>query len=174
MTSPLLRSFRAAPTLGLLIILAGGCADESDDSQGTQPSGTTHAGHTSGGATDPTGEASSSTAPTGGTTQASDPSGGSTGESSGEASSGGYVAPTPAEYCECMLEACHDLYHSTWGEEHVESEQMCTASAEASPSAGGPAMSGDSIECRMHFCTVAMNVGDTSVCGDALGGGACQ
>ena len=72
-----------------------------------------------------------------------------------------------------MLEYCHDAYHGTWGEDHIESEEMCIASAEAAPVAGEPAMSGDSIECRMHFCQVAADMGDESVCDNALGMGAC-
>jgi hypothetical protein len=96
--------------------------------------------------------------------------------SGGEASSTseGYTPPSYEDYCACMLDACHDLYHSTWGENHVLSEMECLASAAESPSAGMATMEGNSIECRMHFCELAAETADMSVCDSAIGGGACQ
>lgn len=82
-------------------------------------------------------------------------------------------AATPVDvYCECMLENCHDQYHALWGEDHVESEAMCQAAAGAVPSVGMDAMSGDSIECRTHFCSVGHD--DAAACESALGGAPCQ
>lgn len=79
--------------------------------------------------------------------------------------------PTAAQYCACMLENCHDQYHATWGEEHPDSETMCMAAAEAVPSVGVPAMSGDSIECRLHFCELGHD--DPAACDTALGTAPC-
>lgn len=82
-------------------------------------------------------------------------------------------AATPVDvYCECMLLNCHDQYHALWGEDHVESEAMCQAAAGAVPSVGMDAMSGDSIECRTHFCSVGHD--DAAACESALGGAPCQ
>lgn len=80
-------------------------------------------------------------------------------------------AATPAAYCECMLVNCHDQYHGTWGEEHPASETMCAAAAEALPSVGMPAESGNSLECRYHYCQIGHD--DPSACDSAIGGGAC-
>jgi hypothetical protein len=71
-----------------------------------------------------------------------------------------------------MLENCHDQYHETWGEDHRQSEAMCKAAAEAVPSVGMPAMSGDSIECRLYFCTIGHD--DPTACESALGAAPCQ
>jgi len=80
---------------------------------------------------------------------------------------------TPVDaYCECMLENCHDLYHATWGEDHRASEAMCAAYAESVPSVGMPAMSGDSLECRLYFCGLGHD--DPSACDSAYGGAPCQ
>lgn len=79
---------------------------------------------------------------------------------------------TPEGYCACMLENCHDLYHSTWGEDHVESETNCLAAANAVPSAGMEVMAGDYIECRGHFCAEAVH--DEALCESAIGMGVCQ
>lgn len=76
------------------------------------------------------------------------------------------------EYCACMLESCHDLYHATWGEEHRASEAMCAAYAESVPSVGMPAMSGDSLECRLHFCSLGHD--DPSACDSAMGAAPCE
>lgn len=79
---------------------------------------------------------------------------------------------TPAEmYCFCMLENCHDQYHGTWGEEHPQSEEMCLAAAAAVPSVGMPAMTGNSLECRLHFC--ALGHDDEAACDIALGAAPC-
>jgi hypothetical protein len=75
------------------------------------------------------------------------------------------------DYCACMLVNCHDQYHGTWGEDHTESELMCLAAADAVPSVGAPAMSGDSIECRIHFCELGHD--DPTACDAALGGAPC-
>ena len=102
--------------------------------------------------------------------------GGSDGTSDGDtrgATTGG-IDSSPAGYCYCMLEFCHDEYHATWGEDHVESEQMCIAEASALPSVGMDVDAGNSLECRLHYCLDAMAVGDPSVCASAIGMDACQ
>jgi hypothetical protein len=71
-----------------------------------------------------------------------------------------------------MLESCHDQYHATWGEDHEASEAMCKAYAESVPSVGEPAMSGDSLECRLHFCTIGHD--DPTACDSALGAAPCE
>jgi len=75
------------------------------------------------------------------------------------------------QYCFCMLENCHDQYHATWGEEHPQSEEMCLTAAEAVPSVGMPAMSGNSLECRLHFCELGHD--DPTACDIALGAAPC-
>lgn len=75
------------------------------------------------------------------------------------------------DYCNCMLENCHDEYHELWGEDHQGGEAMCKAAAEAVPSIGMPAMSGDSLECRLHFCTLGHD--DPAACASALGAAPC-
>ena len=76
------------------------------------------------------------------------------------------------DYCICMLENCHDQYHATWGEDHRGSEAMCEAAAGAVPSVGVPAMSGDSIECRLYFC--ALGHDDPAACDSAMGAAPCE
>ncbi len=76
-----------------------------------------------------------------------------------------------AAYCECMLVHCHDQYHGTWGEDHETSVAMCEAEAAGLPSVGEPAMTGDSLECRIHHCELART--DPAACASAIGGGAC-
>lgn len=90
------------------------------------------------------------------------------GTSEGGTTGGGSLAE---QYCLCMLESCHDQYHGTWGEDHDQSEVMCMAAAEAVPSVGVPATSGDSIECRLHFCAMGHDVPDA--CEAALGAAPC-
>lgn len=80
-------------------------------------------------------------------------------------------APPVTDYCNCMLVNCHDQYHELWGEQHQASEAMCQAAAEAVPSVGVPAMSGDSLECRLHFCTLGHD--DPAACASALGAAPC-
>jgi hypothetical protein len=75
------------------------------------------------------------------------------------------------DYCNCMLENCHDQYHELWGEDHQGGEAMCKAAAEAVPSVGKPAMSGDSLECRLHFCTIGHDY--PPACPRALGAAPC-
>ncbi|MEZ4384186.1 MAG: hypothetical protein R3A79_22825 [Nannocystaceae bacterium] len=120
------------------------------------------------------GEASTSTASAStSTSTASDAATETAGETEA-GSSTGYAPPSAEDYCACMLEACHDLYHATWGENHVLSEMACLASAAESPSAGMPATEGDFIECRAHYCALAAETADMGVCDSALGEGACQ
>ncbi|WAS94244.1 hypothetical protein [Nannocystis punicea] len=76
-----------------------------------------------------------------------------------------------ADYCECMLVNCHDQYHGTWGEEHPMSEINCKAAADMLPTVGMPAMSGNSLECRLYHCEQA--AGDESLCEAAIGGAPC-
>ncbi len=56
------------------------------------------------------------------------------------------------DYCDCMFLQCHDLYHDVWGSDEGTSRQECLREAEATPHATGAAVSGDSIECRLHYC----------------------
>ena len=143
--------------LGLLPLALGACGDDeggggttTDDHHHESSGSTTHEDHGSGTATDPTGD---TTAGGSGTTD-------------------GYQPPSAQGYCDCMLDVCHDLYHATWGEDHVASEMMCLASFDASPSAGMPATEGDSKECRAYHCEAAAR--DETLCESALGGGVCQ
>ncbi|MDC0718365.1 hypothetical protein [Nannocystis bainbridge] len=76
-----------------------------------------------------------------------------------------------ADYCECMLVNCHDQYHGTWGEEHPQSEENCSAAAAMWPTVGMPAISGDSLECRLYHCEQALV--DASQCEAAIGGAPC-
>ncbi len=123
-------------------------ATHADASTHAEPTGTTHA-H----ATDSTGHAH-----TGETTHAG--TAGTTGE------------PSAIDvYCACMLENCHDEYHATWGEDHEASEAMCAAAAAAAPSVGVPATTGNSLECRQHYCELGEAV--PGACASAMGGGAC-
>lgn len=118
------------------------------DATHAEPTGTTHV-H----ATDSTGPAH-----TGETTHAG--TAGTTGE------------PSAIDvYCACMLENCHDEYHATWGEDHEASEAMCAAAAAAVPSVGVPATTGNSLECRLHYCELGEAV--PGACASAMGGGAC-
>ncbi|MBC8069053.1 MAG: hypothetical protein IAG13_12025 [Deltaproteobacteria bacterium] len=75
-------------------------------------------------------------------------------------------------YCGCMLEFCHDEYHAKWGEDHLESEEACAMEAQGLPSNGGPTEMGNFLECRQHFCELAMG-GDESVCPNAIGEAVC-
>jgi len=59
------------------------------------------------------------------------------------------------DYCSCMLNRCHDVYHSTWGEDHLESEAACIEAAGAVPLAGEEVTSGNYLECRQYFCSAA-------------------
>ncbi len=87
----------------------------------------------------------------------------------------GAIESSPEGYCFCMLEFCHDEYHATWGDDHVDSEMMCLAEAGALPSVGMDVDAGNSLECRLHHCLEAMASGDTSSsCPSALGMDACQ
>ena len=104
---------------------------------------------------------------------------GSTDHHASEATSGthdetaattGALSPVDA-YCACMLEVCHDQYHATWGEEHESSEAMCVAAAEALPSVGMPAMTGNSLECRQYYCEIGE--AEPGACDSAIGGGSC-
>lgn len=90
------------------------------------------------------------------------------GTSEGGTTDGGSLAE---QYCLCMLDSCHDQYHGTWGEDHEQSEVMCMAAAEAVPSVGMPATSGDSIECRLYFCAMGHDV--AGACEAALGADPC-
>lgn len=81
------------------------------------------------------------------------------------------------QFCECMLANCHETYHSTWGEEHISALMMCHAHADAVPEAGMEAMSGDFIECRLHFCEAAASepgLDDAENCPRAMGQDVCM
>lgn len=77
-----------------------------------------------------------------------------------------------ADYCECMLVNCHDQYHGAWGEEHPMSEINCTMAAEMLPTVGMPTMSGNSLECRLAHCELAVD--DPALCEAAIGGAPCM
>jgi hypothetical protein len=181
----------------MLSLLLGACggsdsgtdtpaSDTTDATAATTPPGTSTSGAaTTGDATVTTGGAaththdsdhdhsSSGDASTGhetGTTADTHADHGSTDHATSEAGTtagGGLVE----DYCLCMLDSCHDLYHGTWGEDHEQSEAMCTAAAEAVPSVGAPATSGDSIECRLHFCAMGHDV--AGACEAAMGADPC-
>jgi hypothetical protein len=85
------------------------------------------------------------------------------------------AALSPAEvYCNCMLTSCHDQYHSHFGPDTDEpaARAACLAEAAALPSAGMPATSGNSIECRMYFCEVGRT--DETMCGGSIGEAPCM
>ena len=101
--------------------------DTTTDGSGTTTGATTHDSHTS---TDATTHDSHDSHDSHTTADSDTTTGGSTTDDS---TTDGYTPPSPADYCACMLDACHDLYHATWGEDHIESEQKCLAAAEATP-----------------------------------------
>lgn len=125
-------------------------ATHADASTHAEPTGTTHA-H----ATDSTGTGHAHT-----------------GETTHAGTAGTTDEPSAIDvYCACMLENCHDEYHATWGEDHEASEAMCAAAAAAAPSVGVPATTGNSLECRQHYCELGEAV--PGACASAMGGGAC-
>ena len=155
-------SRRLAPILFLPLA----CTAASDTSTTTSDGSTTHAEGSASTHEDPTGHASH-TGSTGATTGAT--TGMTTGDVTTHATHDSHASHTTtdttdtqastsststgggdpvADYCACMLENCHDQYHATWGEDHVASEAMCIAAAEALPSVGMPATDGNSLECR--------------------------
>lgn len=147
---------------------------------GTTHSGTDHDSHdTSGGhAHSSTGDGTGTTDGTAGTTahehtteheHATEPTSTGHEHTSTEATTDG--SSPASDYCECMLVHCHDQYHGTWGEEHPQSENNCNADAAMLPTVGVPAMSGDSLECRLYHCEQA--AGDASLCEAAIGGAPC-
>ncbi|MCA9617694.1 MAG: hypothetical protein KC731_01655 [Myxococcales bacterium] len=91
-----------------------------------------------------------------------------------EGGGGATTTPTPAErYCDCMLSSCHDAYHATFGPDSDEpaARAACLAEAEALPSVGMDVDMGNSVECRIHYCSL----GDQSAttCDAAVGLGSC-
>lgn len=171
---------RTTSALLLLALAACGTTDAGTDT--TDPTGTS-SGTDTGTSTDPgtstgtgttddsTGHASHHASEHEHTTAESTSTGHEhpTSTSSGSTTGGGSPA---ADYCECMLLNCHDQYHGTWGEEHPMSEINCMAAADMLPSVGAPAMSGDSIECRLYHCEAAP--GDEALCDAAIGGAPCM
>lgn len=136
-----------APLLGLLLVACGSTESGTDDSHATSSSTTATSSSTS-------------------TTTGHDHVTGTSSTTTGGDSLAG-------DYCDCMLLYCHDQYHDAWGEEHPMSETNCLAAAEALPTIGAPAMSGDSLECRLHHCQAASD-GDPAACQGAIGGPPCQ
>ncbi len=165
-----MRSLTGVPLITSLALACGSSGDpgsttDSHGSTAATEAAETHASHAS-----HTGDDGSTAATTVGGETTIGVTTGATHDhgSSGAPTEGG----TPAEaYCACMLEHCHDQYHGTWGEDHVASEAMCEAAAEALPSVGMPATSGNSLECRMHYCELGHD--DPAACESAIGGGAC-
>lgn len=82
------------------------------------------------------------------------------------------AAPTPMDYCDCMLVACHDYYHDHWGDDHDASLTACLAEAEGVPVAGMPVTEGNFFECRYHYCGEAFS--EPARCTEAAGMGLCQ
>jgi len=91
-------------------------------------------------------------------------------DSSGDGETSGGDAAAQ-EYCNCLLVNCHDDFHERYGEGDVVALPACYEAAAAIPMVGMEAMSGDSLECRMHFCNEA--AGDASACAAALGDEVC-
>ena len=157
----------------LLLVVVSACTTSDSGTSGTaETSGTSatgdttdvatsHASHAS--HTDGSGDATDTT--TSLTTTVGDET-----TTTGDESTAGVDAPV-TDYCNCMLENCHDQYHELWGEDHQGGEAMCKAAAEAVPSIGMPAMSGDSLECRLHFCTIGHD--EPAACASALGAAPC-
>ncbi len=146
--------------LGLAVALglAPGCDDGDDD--GDDAAGSTGHPHASEGGLEDTAHASDAT--TGGVTEGS----GEAADSSGDGGSGAATA-----YCACMLVNCHDGFHAKYGDGDDVATPACQADAATLPSVGMDAMSGDSIECRMHFCDEAAM--DEAACAAALGDEVC-
>jgi len=84
---------------------------------------------------------------------------------------GGDGASGPGfDYCNCMLSACHDEYHSAFGPEtdEVAARENCLAVATELPSAGMDVDTGNFVECRLHYCELGKS--DESVCPNTIGG----
>ncbi len=77
------------------------------------------------------------------------------------------------EYCACMLFSCHDHYHELWGDDEMVAREACLNDASMVPSVGSPQSSGDSLECRLAFCTMSGGEDDAAVCPAALGESPC-
>jgi len=78
----------------------------------------------------------------------------------------------PAEvYCACMLDNCHEPYHTKWGEDEVAAQAACVAEADALPINGSDVEAGNFIECRQHWCEMAAS--DPNVCTNAIGDAVC-
>ena len=97
--------------------------------------------------------------------------GGSSGSSGTAGSSGSDPATT---YCDCMLTACHDEYHATFGPEtdEVAARENCLAQAALVPVAGSSVTQGDFIECRIHHCEIGR--ANASACPGSIGEDNCQ
>jgi hypothetical protein len=82
---------------------------------------------------------------------------------------------SPAEsYCNCMLTSCHDQYHAHFGPDSDEpaARAACLSEAAALPSVGSDVATGNSIECRMHFCVAGRT--DEAMCPPSIGGPPCE
>ncbi len=145
-----------------LVVVVSACTSSDSGTSGTGETSTTdgatgHASH------------SSHVSHTAASASTTDTTAAST-TTTGDQTTADSVSPA-TDYCNCMLENCHDQYHELWGEDHQGGEAMCEAAAEAVPSGGKPAMSGDSLECRLHFCALAP--ADPAACASALGAAPC-
>lgn len=121
------------------------------------------------------GDTCSQCGPTNGGTggNAGSSSGGNGGTVGGGGGTGGSnVSQAVQDYCECMLDSCHDDYHRIWGEDHIAAEEQCHAEASLVPEHGSPTDSGNFIECRLAACQRATQ--DATACTAALGDGACS
>lgn len=95
--------------------------------------------------------------------------------SSNVGTGGGGSNSTLAEvYCNCMLTACHDEYHSNFGpmSDELAARGACLAEADSLAVAGANVTAGDFVECRIHHCELGKS--DTKACAGSIGEGACQ
>ncbi len=100
--------------------------------------------------------------------------GGGHGAHAGSSGASGQSGDLATEYCDCMLTACHDEYHATFGPEsdEVAARQACLSTAAAVPVNGSPVTQGNFIECRIHHCELGKT--NASACPASIGQGACQ
>ena len=87
---------------------------------------------------------------------------------------GGATVTLAEEYCNCMMTACHDEYHSSFGpkSDEVAARAACLAEADSLAVAGASVTAGDFVECRIHHCELGKS--DTTACAGSIGEGACQ
>ena len=62
------------------------------------------------------------------------------------------VTEAATAYCECVFVACHDDFHATFGLDDLASIEACGVFASTLPTTQGTAVSGNSLQCRQHWC----------------------